>query len=201
MGTDKWRGYREKVGQTLAEAGYSEASVAALIDLDGEMFRMMRSMVKGELPAQLMSELGAGLELAQFQALTAITRIQGGIGRSEQQEATIGLVAEEMNVDPSRASRIVADLIAAGHVRRDVSQSDGRKAVLTLTETATRAAGLSGPQLGPGQCVRLRRGMRSIRAVRDCRNAASRGKIASACTSRRLSDNSPEICRAEINAR
>lgn len=136
MGTDKWRGYREKVGQTLAEAGYSEASVAALIDLDGEMFRMMRSMVKGELPAQLMSELGAGLELAQFQALTAITRIQGGIGRCEQQEATIGLVAEEMNVDPSRASRIVADLIAAGHVRRDVSQSDGRKSVLSLTETA-----------------------------------------------------------------
>lgn len=137
MGTDKWRGYREKVGQTLSDAGYSEASVGALIDLDGEMFRMMRSMVKGELPAQLMAELGSGLELAQFQALTAITRIQGGIGRSEQQEATIGLVAEEMNVDPSRASRIVADLIAAGHVRRDVSQSDGRKAVLTLTETAT----------------------------------------------------------------
>ena len=61
MGTDKWRGYREKVGQTLSDAGYSEASVGALIALDGEMFRMMRSMVKGELPAQLMAELGSGL--------------------------------------------------------------------------------------------------------------------------------------------
>lgn len=136
MSTEIWPGYREKVGQTLSAAGYSASSVSALIDLDAEMFRMMRSMVKGELPAQLMAELGSGLELAQFQALTAINRIQSGMGRRESQEASIGLVAEEMNVDPSRASRIVADLISAGHLRRDVSQTDGRKSVLNLTASA-----------------------------------------------------------------
>lgn len=136
MSTDRWRGYRESVTQRLSEAGYAPAAVAALIEFDAEMFAMMRAMVKGELPAQLMAELGLGLDLAQFQVLTAISRIQCGTGSAGPREATIGLVAEELQVDPSRASRLVSDLIASGHLCRTVSQQDGRRAVLNLTDSA-----------------------------------------------------------------
>ena len=128
--------YQDGVAEVLTAAGFAPQAVVALLEFDASMFGMMRSMVKGELPAQLMAELGTGLELAQFQALTAILRITYGIGRPEPQEVTIGLVAAELNLDPSRASRSVADLIAAGHVRRDVSQDDGRRSVLHLTAKA-----------------------------------------------------------------
>ena len=138
MGSQKsdGMGYREQVAQDLQAAGHSPAVTEALLEFDATMFQMMRRMVKGELPAQLMAELGAGVELAQFQALTAIMRIQSGMGRAGPAEATIGLVAEEMNVDPSRASRVVADLIAKAYLKRDVSQTDGRKSVLHATASA-----------------------------------------------------------------
>ncbi len=49
-------------------------------------------------------------------------------------EVTVGKVAEWMCVDPSRASRMVAAAIEAGHVTRLASQADGRRSVLELTE-------------------------------------------------------------------
>jgi DNA-binding MarR family transcriptional regulator len=130
MGTKKWQHYRETVGKTLADQGFSPAASEALLDVDAELFHMMRSMVKGELPSQLMREIGTELELAQFQALTAVLRIQSGMARQDSREATIGHVAAEMNVDPSRASRLVADLIAQGYLSREVSQEDARRSVL-----------------------------------------------------------------------
>lgn len=130
MGTKKWQHYRETVGKTLMEQGFSPAASEALLDVDAELFHMMRSMVKGELPAQLMREIGTELELAQFQALTAVLRIQSGMARQDSREATIGHVAAEMNVDPSRASRLVAELIAQGYLSREVSQEDARRSVL-----------------------------------------------------------------------
>lgn len=127
--------YCQEVTKDLQASGYSAAVIEALLDFDAGMFKMMRRMVKGELPAQLMAELGIGLEMAQFQALTAVMRIQSGMGRDAPAEATIGLVAEELKVDPSRASRVVGDLIAKGYLIRAVSQSDGRKTVLHTTDS------------------------------------------------------------------
>lgn len=137
MSGSKWQGYRDDIARRLKVQGYSTDAAESLLDLDAEMFRMMRSMVKGELPAQLMAELGKGIELAQFQTLTAVLRIQSGLTDRPPAEATIGMVAVEMNVDPSRTSRIVSELIAAGLLRRAVSQADGRKSVLHLTDSAS----------------------------------------------------------------
>jgi DNA-binding MarR family transcriptional regulator len=138
MGSTKWHHYRETVGQTLAAEGYSLQASEALLDLDAELFHMMRAMVKGELPTQLMREIGTELELAQFQALTAVLRIQNGMARMEEREATIGHVATEMNVDPSRASRLVSELIASGHLSRAVSQKDARRTILQPTPKAVK---------------------------------------------------------------
>lgn len=133
----KWHGYRNDVTRRLQAAGFSEVSSEALLDLDAEMFRLMRILAKGELPAQLLSSNDQGIEASQFQALTAILRLQSGLEGRPPCEATVGAVAAEMNLDPSRASRIVTELIATGMVRRDVSQTDGRKTVLILTDRAT----------------------------------------------------------------
>lgn len=126
----------DEIGRKLADSGYATSTVDAMMDFDFAMFGLKRSMVKGELPVQLMAELGTGLELGQFEALTAVIRLLNGFGGVAPQEATIGLVATELNIDPSRASRITADLIARGYLLREVSQTDGRKSVLALTEKA-----------------------------------------------------------------
>jgi DNA-binding MarR family transcriptional regulator len=53
---------------------------------------------------------------------------------SDDREVTVGGVADAMCIDPSRASRMVAAAIEAGHVRRLASQADGRRSVLELTD-------------------------------------------------------------------
>lgn len=120
----------------LADAGHSPDAVEALLSLDAAMFAWHRRMMKGELPGKLIQEMGTDLELSQFHALTAISRIEHGIGRAQPELATVGLLAEEMTLDPSRASRIASSLIAGGWLRREVAQDDGRKSVLMLTAKA-----------------------------------------------------------------
>ena len=112
----------------------SDQVQVALADLERVLFLWHRMAMKGEIPGRLIAELGADLELPQFYALTAITRIQNGVGRAASEPATIGLLAEEMNLDPSRASRIAAGLIAQCYAAREAAQEDGRKTVLVLTD-------------------------------------------------------------------
>ncbi|MFI1191287.1 MarR family winged helix-turn-helix transcriptional regulator [Streptomyces californicus] len=50
------------------------------------------------------------------------------------QEITVGVVAERLAVDPSVASRMVTDCIAAGYLVRAASQQDGRRTILQMTD-------------------------------------------------------------------
>jgi DNA-binding MarR family transcriptional regulator len=124
-----------RVTAALTEAGFSPAAVHALLALDGDHFHHVRRVMKGDVPQSLMEELGAGLEVTQFHALSSIMRIWAGYGRPAG-EATVGLLAEEMALDPSRASRIAADLVDRGLLLRAVSQEDGRRSVLVPTDAA-----------------------------------------------------------------
>ncbi|MGV8984892.1 MAG: MarR family winged helix-turn-helix transcriptional regulator [Cypionkella sp.] len=125
----------ERVKSALEAAGFTEDAAIALLSLDADHFHYVRRVMKGDVPQSLMEELGAGLEAPQFHALSAILRIKGGYGRAPQ-EATVGLLAEEMAIDPSRASRIAADLVERGLLTRAASQEDGRRSVLVPTEAA-----------------------------------------------------------------
>jgi DNA-binding MarR family transcriptional regulator len=49
-------------------------------------------------------------------------------------EVTVGTVAERLGIDPSRASRIVADVVERGYIRRAASQADSRRIVLEPTD-------------------------------------------------------------------
>lgn len=135
---DRASRFNEGIRERLLAAGHGAAGAEAMLALDSAMFQWMRLAVKGEVRARLIAELGLDLELAQFDALTAIIRIETGIGRATE-PATIGLLAEEMAIDPSRASRIASDLIARGYLRREAVQEDGRKSVLRLTDKADAA--------------------------------------------------------------
>ena len=104
-----------------------------MLHFDIANFQWTRMVAKGELPTALLRRTGHALEASHLQGLTAIVRIRHGVGRPAT-EPTVGLVAEEMAVDPSRASRIVSALVAKGFVRREVAQEDARRAVLSLTD-------------------------------------------------------------------
>lgn len=53
-------------------------------------------------------------------------------------DVTVGLVAERLGLDASRASRLVAGAVSAGLVHREASPEDGRRSQLTLTDLGQR---------------------------------------------------------------
>lgn len=72
-----------------------------------------------------------GLKHAHLDILEAVHRL------STEGEATVGAIAEILNIDPSRSSRMVSELVDNGLLRRAVSQSDGRRAVVELGDKAS----------------------------------------------------------------
>jgi DNA-binding MarR family transcriptional regulator len=71
---------------------------------------------------------GAGLELSHLDMLSLVRRL------SKMQEVTVGALAEQMRLDHSRVSRVVADLVKRGVLRREASQEDARRTLVALTE-------------------------------------------------------------------
>lgn len=51
---------------------------------------------------------------------------------------TVGGVARSLGVDQPRASRLVAEAVAAGLLRREADAADGRRSVLALTADGRR---------------------------------------------------------------
>jgi DNA-binding MarR family transcriptional regulator len=49
-------------------------------------------------------------------------------------EVTVGVVADRLGIDPSTASRVVAETIRDGFLARSLSAVDGRRTCLELTE-------------------------------------------------------------------
>lgn len=124
------------VAERLARAGRSDAAIAALMEVDQRLLIWRRAVMKGELVARVLAVLGADVEVAEFGALLAVGRIIHGFGRPSPGDATVGALAQEMGIDPSRASRLAGQLTTKGYLRREVAQSDARKAILVPTETA-----------------------------------------------------------------
>jgi DNA-binding MarR family transcriptional regulator len=114
----------------LLELGLSPAAAQATIEIDGIMAHIRRSMAKREMGRLALRDLGLPIDVADLDILAALEGCSTHAG-----EATVGFVAERLNVDPSRASRIVADAVDKGIVRRAASQSDSRRIVLELTDT------------------------------------------------------------------
>jgi DNA-binding MarR family transcriptional regulator len=93
----------------------------------------MRLMTGRRMIGRLAIEsVAPGLELSHLDVLDAVRRAEGS------GEVTVGTVAEMLRIDPSRASRIVADMVARGVLRRKASQADARRIVVVLTALGQR---------------------------------------------------------------
>ncbi len=123
----------------LLGQGLAPPMVAAVLKLDAAFFRWRGMQQRGDFLSRLTAEVVPGLEPAVFQGLLAVS--QHGLGLDGQACAapTIGDIALRLSLDPSRASRIVAELVTQGYLRREADQADGRKSVLRVTEQGYEA--------------------------------------------------------------
>lgn len=117
----------------LQRAGIDAATADAVMRIDALLQNWRRRAMKRELGQRALVELKIGLDIAQFDVLVAIDGPANEFGEAAG-ETMVGTVAERLAIDPSRASRLVSEMVDQGYARRAVSQADGRRAVVVLTE-------------------------------------------------------------------
>jgi len=101
----------------------------ALARIERAMVRIRRSQTRRTIGRLMERELGIRFNMAHSFVVDALDEAK----RDPGNEPSVGMVAEHLGVDPSRASRMVADAIRGGYVRRVASQVDGRRMCLELT--------------------------------------------------------------------
>jgi DNA-binding MarR family transcriptional regulator len=117
----------------LGRAGIDKATTEAVIEIDAMVQTWRRRARKRELGQRALVDLKIGLDLAQFDVLVAIEAPENQFGASGG-ETMVSTVAERLGIDPSRASRVVSEMVEAGYARRGVSQADARRTIIELSE-------------------------------------------------------------------
>lgn len=116
------------------QAGFSPQAAEAIVKIDATMTKIRRSMTRRELVLEILQELDSQLDLAGLDVMSAVMHWHADNEADASREVTVGTVAERLGIDPSRASRIVADVVERGYIRRAASQADSRRIVLEPTE-------------------------------------------------------------------
>ncbi|GHA36546.1 hypothetical protein GCM10007989_35840 [Devosia pacifica] len=106
----------------------SSASAQATIVIDRIMQDLRKSIARRELGRMIIEQLDLDIEASALDILFLVE------GKPELDEVTVGTVAERLGVDPSRASRLVADAVSRGVLKRVASQADARRICLELTD-------------------------------------------------------------------
>lgn len=109
---------------------------AALAKIEQAMVRIRRSQTRRAIGRLMKRETGRSLDASHAFVIDALEEASA----EDNQEPTVGDVAERLGVDPSRASRMVASAVKAGYVKRIASQGDGRKTLLCLTSEGLACA-------------------------------------------------------------
>lgn len=124
------------VNKLLEKAGIEPKVAEAVIEIDAQLQQWRRRAARRELGNRALHDLKIDLDLAQLDVLSAIQGTAPEFGEVEG-ETMIATVAERLAIDPSRASRMVSDLVERGLARRAVSQADARRTIIELTEAGT----------------------------------------------------------------
>jgi len=127
-------GAKSDIDALLREAGIDPGISATMLEIDGFMQKWRRRAMKRELGNRALVHLKLGIDLAQFDVLSAIEGSAFEFGEEAAGETMVATVAERLNIDPSRASRMVSELVEEGFARRAVSQADARRTIIELTE-------------------------------------------------------------------
>lgn len=115
--------------------GFSPRAADAIVRIDATMTRIRRAMTRREHVTELLAEIDPALDASKLDVIGAVLQWSHD-GSAPLDEVTVGTVAERLGIDPSRASRLVADVVDLGYVRRSASQSDSRRTVLEPTDKA-----------------------------------------------------------------
>lgn len=126
------RGEREMVEMALAR-GLSPVAAEAVASIDAVMHKVRRSIQRRDFGRQLMARLDPSLEVTHLDVISAIAHNPVWSAEGSVPEVTVGLIAERLGIDPSRASRVVADVVERGYAKRVASQLDARRICLELT--------------------------------------------------------------------
>ena len=115
--------------------GLSEAAAEAVVAIDAVMNKVRRSVQRRDFGRLILARIDPSLEVSHLDAIIALNAV---VGDNPQDEVTVGIIAERMGIDPSRASRISADLVERGYAFRVASQLDARRICLKLTAKSER---------------------------------------------------------------
>jgi DNA-binding MarR family transcriptional regulator len=126
-------GSGHSVNDLLKHAGIAEPTIEAIIRIDALMQHWRRRAMKRELGHRALQDLKIDIDLAQLDVLVAIEAPVDEFGEQAGGETMVGSVAERLAIDPSRASRIVSEMVDGGYARRAVSQADARRSIIELT--------------------------------------------------------------------
>ncbi len=124
---------KTELNALLRKAGIEASTAQAVMDIDGMLQQWRRRAMKRELGQRALVDLRIGIDLAQFDVLVAIEGPEPEFGEV-QGETMVASVAERLNIDPSRASRLVSEMVEQGFARRAVSQADARRTIIELTD-------------------------------------------------------------------
>jgi DNA-binding MarR family transcriptional regulator len=118
-------------------AGLSEAAAKAVTAIDAVMSKVRRSIQRRDFGRLLLARIDPSLEVSHLDAIIAIAH-NPAVSNNTQEEVTVGIIAERLQIDPSRASRISADIVERGYAFRVASQLDARRICLKLTARGER---------------------------------------------------------------
>jgi len=121
------------INALLEKAGISPETTDVVLTVDALMQRWRRRAMRREMGHKALIDLKAGIDLAQLDVLIAIEGPTPEFGEASG-ETMIATVAERLGIDPSRASRVVSEMVERGFARRAVSQADARRTIIELTE-------------------------------------------------------------------
>jgi len=127
---------RDEIFDRLRERGISDTALEAVLTIDAMLQNWRRQSARRELGRRALVDLRIELDLAQLDVLVAIEAPVNEFG-ANLGETMVSTVAERLAIDPSRASRVISDMVEAGYARRAVSQADARRTIIELTERGT----------------------------------------------------------------
>ncbi|NKZ04011.1 MarR family winged helix-turn-helix transcriptional regulator [Actinomadura latina] len=106
----------------------------ALDSVERSMVRLRRGMSRQRLGKAAIRDHNLPVDVQVLHVVDVIDEGLDGPG----EEMSVGLVAARLGVDASRGSRVVAEAVKSGYVRRVASQADGRRIHLELTDAGRR---------------------------------------------------------------
>lgn len=123
----------DNIKRMLAAFGQNENTTNHALAIDAVLQAWRRRVQKRELGHMALAELGLSLDLPKLDVIVAIRAPSNEFGPRGEDETMVATIAARLGIDPSRASRLVSELITEGFVERAVSQQDARRTIVTLT--------------------------------------------------------------------